>query len=102
MPTSLILFTIVVGGSVLIQVLAVVLYRWRNSWRYRKRVVATIQQIQVWLDGWYVAAGWTDALTGQSYIFYSHCIASGFDRRVGESVIVDVDPDNFERYRLLL
>ena len=51
MPTSLILFTIVVGGSVLIQVLAVVLYRWRNSWRYRKRVVATIQQIQVWLDG---------------------------------------------------
>jgi hypothetical protein len=52
------LFVIVVVGSLLIQLLVLALYRWRNTWRYRKRV--------------------------------------------GESVIVDVDPNNFERYRTRL
>lgn len=102
MQPSFILFGIVTGGSLLIQVVAFVLYRWRNSWRYRKRVVASIKQVQIWLDGWYVAAVWTDALTGQCHTFHSHRIESGFKQRVGENIIVDVDPNNFEHYRMLL
>ena len=102
MHTQLMLFGIVTGGSILIQLVAVVLYRWRNSWRYRKRVVATIKQVQIWLDGWYVAAVWTDVLTGQSHTFHSHRIESGFEQHVGERIIVDVDPNNFEHYRMML
>jgi hypothetical protein len=96
MQTSLMLFTIIVAGSVLIQLAFLVLYHWRNTWRYKKQVVATIQQIQIWLDGWYVAATWTDAFTGQSYTFYSLRIESGLVQQVGESIIVDVDPGNFK------
>ena len=102
MQTSLMLFTIVVGGSALIQIVFIVLYHWRNTWRYRKQVIATIHQIQIWLDGWYIAATWTDVLTGQRHIFYSQRIESSLKQKVGDSVIVDVDPDNFERYHMLL
>lgn len=102
MPTSLLLFAIVVGGSVLIQALFFVIYRLRNAWRYQKQVVATIQQIQIWLDGWYVSATWTDALTGQCHTFYSKRIEFDLKERVGDSIIIDVDPDNYRRYRILL
>ncbi len=102
MPTPLILFTIIVSGSLLIQLVFFVLYHWRNTWRYSKQVIATIHQIQIWLDGWYIAATWTDALTGQKYVFYSKRIESSLEQKVGDSVIVDVDPENFERYHILL
>ncbi len=102
MYISLVLSGIVIVGSMLIQLLAVIFYRWRNTWRYRKRVVATIKQIQVWLDGWYVTAVWTDALTGQSHIFHSRCIEYGLEQRVGDSIHVDVDPHNLDHYRMLL
>ncbi len=101
-PISLILFIIVVGGSVLIQLVFFVLYYWRNRWRYSKQVIATIHQIQIWLDGWYITASWTDALTGQKHTFYSKRIDVSLDQKVGDSVIVDVDPENFERYHMLL
>ena len=86
----------------LIQLVFFLLYRSRNTWRYSKQVIATIHQIQIWLDGWYVAASWTDVLTGQQYIFYSKRIDTCLEQKVGDSVIVDVDPENFERYHLQL
>lgn len=101
-PTTLLLFFIVVGGSVLIQLAFVVVYKRRKSWRYGKQVVATIHQIQIWLDGWYIAASWTDAFTGQKHTFYSKRIDVSLEQKVGDSVIVDVDPENFERYHMLL
>lgn|SRR5579872_5535878 len=102
MQTSLVLFIVVVGGSVLIQMVFLALYRLRYAWRYRKQVVATVKQIQIWLDGWYIAATWTDVLTGQCHTFYSKRIDSSFEQRVGDSVIIDVDPDDFERYHMML
>ncbi len=101
MHSQFMVFAIVSGGSILIQLLAVVVYRWRNTSRYRRRVVATIKLIQIWLDGWYVTAVWIDAITGQNHAFLSHRIESGFAQRVGDTIIVDVDSNNFERYRML-
>ncbi len=100
-PTTLALFIIVVGGSVLIQFAFVVMYHWRTSWRYGKQVIATIQQIQIWLDGWYITASWTDTFTGQKHTFYSKRIDGSLEQKVGDSVIVDVDPENFEHYHML-
>jgi hypothetical protein len=102
MQTTLVLFTIVVSGSVLIQLVFLVIYQWRNTWRYRKQVIATIKQIQIWLDGCYVAATWTDAITGQCHTFYSKRIEFSLEQRVGDNIIIDVDPDNFERYHMML
>ena len=102
MHSSSVVFIVVVCGSVLIQVVFFVLYRLRYAWRYRKQVVATIKQIQIWLDGWYVAATWTDALTGRSHTFYSRRIEFSLEQKVGDSVIIDVDPENFDRYHMLL
>jgi hypothetical protein len=101
-PTSFILFIIIAGGSMLIQLVFFLLYRSRNTWRYSKQVIATIHQIQIWLDGWYVAASWTDVLTGQQHIFYSKRIDTCLEQKVGDSVIVDVDPEDFERYHMQL
>ncbi len=101
-PTSFMLFIIVAGGSILIQLMFFLLYRLHNTWRYSKQVIATIHQIQIWLDGWYIAATWTDVLTGQQYIFYSKRIDTYLEQKVGDSVIVDVDPENFERYHMQL
>ncbi len=102
MEGSLLLFAIVVTGSLAIQLLAVAIYYWRNSWRYGRRVVATVKQIQVWLDGWYVTAVWTDMLTGQDYTFQSPRIESSLKQQVGDNVIVDIDPNNPERYWMRL
>ena len=96
------LFAIVVFGSMAIQLLAVVIYRWRFLWGYQKRVVATVKQVQVWLDGCYVTAVWTDVLTGRSYIFRSPRIEFGLKQRVGDSVIVEIDPNHPERYCMKL
>ncbi len=102
MGASLLLFALVVTGSLAIQLLAVAIYYWRNSWRYGRQVVATVKQIQVWLDGWYVTAVWTDMLTGQNYTFQSPRIEFSLKQRVGDNVIVDIDPNHPERYWMRL
>jgi hypothetical protein len=98
--TLLLPFSIVFFGSLLIQILAVVIYKWRNTRPYRKQVVATVKQIQVWVDGWYVTAVWTDIVTQRSYTFESKCVAYDLKQHVGDSVIVQVDPKNPERYSM--
>jgi len=102
MGASLLLFALVVTGSLAIQPLAVAIYYWRNSWRYGRQVVATVKQIQVWLDGWYVTAVWTDMLTGQNYTFQSPRIEFSLKQRVGDDVIVDIDRNHPERYWMRL
>jgi len=102
MQTPLLIFAIVVTGTLAIQILAMAIYNWRNSWRYGRRVEATIKQIQVWLDGWYVTAEWTDMLTGRNYTFHSPRIEFSLRHRVGDTVIVDIDPNNLERYWMRL
>ncbi len=62
----------------------------------RKQIVAIIEQVQIWVDGWYVTSVWTDALTGRSYRFHSHLIDCGLEPVVGECVIVNVE-DCFSR-----
>jgi hypothetical protein len=100
MNTLLLPFSIVFIGSLLIQLLAVVIYKRRNTRRYGKQVVATVKQIQVWLDGWYVTAVWTDMVTQRIYTFEGMCIAYELKQHVGDSVIVHVDPRNPERYSM--
>jgi hypothetical protein len=102
MKASLLLLAVVVTGTLAIQLLAVAIYYWRNSWRYGRRVVATVKLIQVWLDGWYVTAVWTDILTGQHYTFQSPRIEDSLKQRVGDNVIVDIDPNDPERYWMRL
>jgi hypothetical protein len=41
-------------------------------------------------------------LTGRSYTFHSHLIDCGLEPVVGERVIVNVDPTNYQRYRVML
>jgi hypothetical protein len=100
MNTLLLPFCIIVIGSLAIQFLFIALYQWRKTRQYRKQVVATVKQIQVWLDGWYVTAVWTDILTDRSYTFQSQRIDFDLKQRVGDSVIVNIDPKNPERYMM--
>lgn len=93
---------IVVIGSVAIQLVTLAIFNWCRSWRNGRRVVATIKQIQIWLDGWYVIAEWTDILTGHSYTFRSQRIQVSLKKQVGDNVIVDVDFNNPERYHMKL
>lgn len=102
MKAPLLLFSVVFIGSLAIQRLAIAIYTWHKTWRYGQQVVATVKQIQVWLDGWYVTAVWTDILTGQSYTFRSRRIDCGLKQRVGDRVIVNVDPNDPDRYWMKL
>jgi hypothetical protein len=100
MNTLLLPFDIVFIGSLLVPFLSVIIYKWRKTRRYGMQVVATIKHIQVWLDGWYVTAVWTDMVTNRSYTFRSQRIEIGLKQRVGEGVLVHVDPHNPERYAM--
>ena len=100
MNTLRLLFCIILIGSLLIPYLSVIIYKRRKTRRYSKQVVATVKQIQVWLDGWYVTAVWTDMVTNRSYTFRSQCIEFGLKQRVGDCVLVHVDPNNPERYAM--
>ena len=102
MQPPLLLAGIVFIGTSLIQLAAVALHYWNTRGRYSKRIVAMIEQVQIWFDGWYVTAVWTDALTGRSYRFRSHLIDCGLEPVVGERVIVQVNPANYQCYRVML
>ena len=102
MLPPLLLAGIVSIGTMLIQLAAFALHYWNTKVRYRKHIVAMIEQVQIWVDGWYVTSVWTDALTGRSYTFHSRLIDCGIEPVVGESVIVHVDPTNYKRYRMML
>jgi hypothetical protein len=102
MQKSLLLFSIVSAGTILIQSVTVALHFWHKRGRYEKQVIATIKQVQIWIDGWYVTAVWTDVLTGKSYTFHSGCVDSGLEPLLGERVIVHVDPKNFKQYQMML
>ena len=102
MLPPLLLAGIVSIGTMLIQLAAFALHYWNTRGRYRKQIVAIIEQVQIWVDGWYVTSVWTDALTGRSYTFHSHLIDCGLAPVVGERVIVNVDPANYRRYRVML
>lgn len=102
MLPSLWLVGIVSIGTMLIQLAAVVFHYWNTRGRYKKQIVAIIEQVQIWVDGWYVTSVWTDALTGRSYTFHSHLIDCNLEPVVGERVIVNVDPTNYQRYRVML
>jgi hypothetical protein len=102
MNTLLLPLCIIVIGSLILQLLPLTINKWQKNRRYRKQVVATVKQIQVWLDGWYVTAVWTDIVTNRSYTFQSQRIDLNLKQRVGDSVIVNVDPQNPERYRMKL
>ena len=102
MQPPLLLAGIVSIGTMLIQLAAVALHYWTTRGRYSKQIVALIEQVQIWVDGWYVTAVWTDALTGRSYTFHSRRIDCGLEPVVGEGVMVCVDPANYQRYRMML
>ena len=102
MLPPLLLVGIVSVGTMLIQLAAFALHYLNTRGRYRKQIVAMIEQVQIWVDGWYVTSVWTDALTGKSYTFHSRLIDCGLEPVVGERVIVNVDPANYRRYRVML
>ena len=102
MQPPLLLAGIVSIGTMLIQLAAVALHYWNTRRRYREHLVAMIEQVQIWIDGWYITAVWTDVLTGRSYTFHSHLIDCGLEPVVGERVLVQVDPANYRRYRVML
>ncbi len=102
MLPPLLLVGIVSIGTMLIQLAAFALHYWYTRGRYGKQIVAMIEQVQIWVDGWYVTSVWTDALTGKSYTFHSHLIDCGLKPVVGERVLVQVDPANYRRYRVML
>lgn len=102
MQPPLLLAGIVSIGTMLIQLAAVALHYWNTRGRYREHLVAMIEQVQIWIDGWYITAVWTDVLTGRSYRFHSHLIDCGLEPVVGERVLVQVDPANYRRYRVML
>jgi hypothetical protein len=102
MQPPLLLAGIVSIGTMLIQLAAVALHYWNTRGRYSKHLVAMIEQVQIWVDGWYVTAVWTDALTGRSYTFHSRLIDCGLEPVVGERVLVHVDPANYRCYRVML
>jgi hypothetical protein len=102
MLPPLLLLGIVCIGTTLIPLAAFALHYWNTRGRNRKQIVAIIEQVQIWVDGWYVTSVWTDALTGRSYTFHSRLIDCGLEPVVGESVIVHVDPTNYQRYRMVL
>ena len=93
---------IIVIGSLIMRFLPLTIYKWQKNRQYQKQVVATVEQIQVWLDGWYVTAVWTDIITNHSYTFQSQRIDFNLKQRIGDSVIVNLDPQNPERYKMKL
>ena len=101
MLPPLLLVGIVSIGTMLIQLAAFALHYWNTRGKYRKHIVAKIEQVQIRVDGWYVTSVWTDALTGRSYTFH-RLIDCGLEPVVGKRVIVHVDPTNYQRYRMLL
>jgi|SRR6516162_1907061 hypothetical protein len=100
MNTPLLLIGAVSIGSLLVPFLSVIIYKWQKNRRYSMKVFATIKHIQVWLDGWYVTAVWTDAATNRSYTFLSQCIEFDLKQRVGDSLLVQFDPKNPDRYAM--
>jgi hypothetical protein len=102
MNTPLLPLGAVYVGSILVPLLSVLIYKWRKARRYSMRVVATIKLIQVWLNGWYVTAVWTDVSTNRSYTFHSQRIEIGLKQRVGDSLLVQFDPNNPEYYAMYL
>lgn len=100
MNLPLLPFGAVFVGSILVPFLSVIIYKWRKTRQYSMQVVATIKHIQVWLDGWYVTAVWTDVVTNRSYMFHSQCIEFGLKHRVGDSLLVQFDPQNPDRYAM--
>jgi MFS-type transporter involved in bile tolerance (Atg22 family) len=87
-------------GSILMPLLSLIIYKWRKTRRYSMQVFATIKHIQIWLDGWYVTAVWTDVATNRIYMFHSQCIEFGLKQRVGDSLLVQFDPKNPDRYAM--
>ena len=100
MNTPLLLMGAIFMGSLLVPFLSVLIYKWQRSKRYSMQVLATIKHIQVWLDGWYVTAVWTDVATNQSYTFQSQCIEFDLKQRVGDSLLVQFDPEHPDRYTM--
>jgi hypothetical protein len=100
MNTPLLPFSAIFVGSIIAPLLAAIIYKWLKASRYKMQVVATIKNIQVWHDGWYVTAVWTDVATNRIYTFHSQCIEFGLKQRVGDSLLVQVDPDNPDRYAM--
>ncbi len=80
------------------------LTRRRKTGGLSRHIVATITQIQVEAGGlsnwWVVTAQWLDAQTGQTITFRSHHLKFPPKKRIGEEVLVDIDPHNLKRYRM--
>jgi hypothetical protein len=100
MNSPLLLIGAVSIGSLFMPLLAVIIYKWQKNRRYSMQVFATIKHIEIWLDGWYVTAVWTDAATNRSYMFHSPCIAFGLKQRVGDNMLVQFDPKHPDRYAM--
>jgi len=47
MRVPLLVLGLIVVGSSVIQLVSVALYSWRTTWKHRRRIVATVKQIQV-------------------------------------------------------
>jgi len=80
------------------------LSRGRKTSGLSRQVVATVTQVQVEAGGlsnwWVVTAQWLDAQTGQTIIFRSHHLKFPPKKRIGEQVLVDIDPRNLKRYHM--
>jgi hypothetical protein len=102
MSLPVLLFGFVVIGCLALYYLSIALFSLRETTKGTRRVVATVKEVQVWVDGWYLIAVWTDILTGQRYTFRSHRIELRLKQRIGDSVCVDFDPSHPERYHMKL
>ena len=100
LPVLLLGFVVIVG--LVLSYLSLVYSPVRETTNGRRRVFATVQEIQVWVEGWYLIAVWTDGLTGQRYTFRSPRIEFGLKQRVGDSVCIDVDLSHPEQYCMKL
>jgi hypothetical protein len=99
--TALLVVALILSG-VGIYLCAVIISILPKKRKSKRRVVATVRQIQIWFEGWYVIAVWTDILTGKSYTFRSPPIELHLKQRLGDRVVVDFDPGHPEQYRMRL
>ncbi len=93
-------------GGVTAQVLLIIdSNRRKRRWNER-HVLAKVTDVQVEANNlssyWYVIAIWSDVQTGQTYTFRSRSLAVRPQQRVGDTVIVRIDPNDPHRSSMQL
>lgn len=88
-------------GGVTAQVLLIIGSRRRKRRWNERHVLAKVTDVHleanILSSYWYITAVWSDRQTGQSYTFRSRSLVARPQQRVGDTVIVIIDPDDPRR-----